>query len=249
MPQAGPRYNCIGMDHDDLTRRIDRLHGVEQPSLLRLDEGHPFSSRLAVLPSAFNPPTLAHLELLRAAAASPGVGSVAAMLTTRNVAKGLVGASLAHRARMLLELGYRDVGLPVLITNQSRIADQARLLADDTADVEIDVIVGYDTLIRVFDEQYYTSMADELELFFRAHRLIAANRANDGLPEIAKFLERPEVAPFAGRIVACAIAEHAVDVSSTAARDAVASGREATDLAPEIREYIREHGLYRRDRG
>ena len=58
--------------------------------------------RVAVLPSAFNPPTIAHLHLLEQALRVEGVTLAAAMLSTRNVAKGVVGAGLADRVGMLL---------------------------------------------------------------------------------------------------------------------------------------------------
>jgi nicotinamide-nucleotide adenylyltransferase len=232
------------MELAELERRIEQVHASPHPSVLRLDDKGELRSRVAALPSAYNPPTRAHLELLRAAVTVEGVGSAVALLTTRNVAKNLYGASLAHRAAMLLVIGADDGKLPVFVTNQARIADQARVLATTLQDPGVDMIVGYDTLVRVFDEQYYGAMQEELATFFADHRLIAANRAGHGSREIAEVVARPEARPFGGRILEAEIGDEAAALSSTAARAAIATGREPSEIPPEVRAYIARHGLY-----
>lgn len=232
------------MELSELEQRIDEVHESATPAVIRLDEGDGPKSRVAVLPSAYNPPTRAHLELLRAARSAKGVQSVAALLTTKNVAKGLYGASLAHRAGMLLAMSIEDPPLLVYVTNRAKIADQAKLLAATLPGVGVDMVVGYDTLVRVFDPQYYADMHEELASFFGAHRLIAANRAGEGTDEVRSYLRNLAVLPFADRIVVCTIGDEAAAMSSTAAREAIAAGRVPMELPPAVRAYIQDHGLY-----
>lgn len=234
----------MSMEFGELTRRIEHVHASEAPTVIQLDGGGEPESRVAVLPSAYNPPTRAHLELLRVAGEAEGVGSVAALLTTRNVVKGLFGASLAHRAGMLLALCQEDSGFTVFVTNQARIADQAKLLGSALAGAGVDMVVGYDTLVRVFDPRYYATMHEELAVFFAEHRLIASNREGHGAKEIRGYLERPEVRLFAGRILVSEISDEAAALSSTSAREAIAAGREPNELPSRVRAYVERHGLY-----
>ena len=72
-----------------IERSLEELHDAAEPRVVRFDRGVDLAGAVAVLPSAFNPPTLAHLHLLQIASeVTPGT-TAAALLTTRNVAKGV----------------------------------------------------------------------------------------------------------------------------------------------------------------
>lgn len=221
------------------------LDGAAAYRALRFDDGERLGGRVAVLSSAFNPPTNAHLAMLAAAAGVPGVAGVAAMLTTRNVAKGLYGAPLEHRVGMLLaEAG--PAGFAVLSTNAARFVDQAVALTELAPGVEFDFITGYDTLVRLFDARYYAEGAMERELaaFFARHGVIALNRDDATPADVERYLHEPAVRPFATRIMVVELArEHAV-VSSTGARDAVVNGDDAPVPALAAA-YIARNGLYK----
>lgn len=214
-------------------------------AVLRFDGGPPLTGRVAVLPSAFNPPTLAHLHLLETGLDVPGVGSAAALLSTRNVDKALHGATLAQRIEMLLLLA-RPGRLAVLATNAARLADQGDALRETFAGVEFDFIVGYDTLVRLFEERYYTDMPAELHRFFGSHRVIATNRAQHTVDEVERFLRSDATARlFADRVLVREIDGHPASLSSTAARSDAAAGVDHPHLPRQVADYIRRHGLYR----
>jgi nicotinic acid mononucleotide adenylyltransferase len=196
--------------------------------------------RLAVLPSAFNPPTLAHLALLRRAADLLG-SRPGALLTTRNVSKGVEGASLADRVAMLLAVRQEDASLAVLAANAARFVDQARALRAALPDTAIDFVAGYDTLIRIFDPAYYGDMASELDEFFRHHRLVAATRGDDDLRAIERFIAEAAAA-HAGRVLSLELPQFEASLSSTLARRSPAERRRVVPAA--VADYIEGHGLY-----
>lgn len=215
----------------------------------RLDDGPALRPRVAVLPSAFNPPTEAHVSLLATAAQTEGVASVAALLSTRNVDKGLYGATLEHRAGMLLALHEWNPWLAILVSNAARIMDQAAALRRAYPAVDFDFIVGFDTLVRVFDPGYYSDMWDELRPFFRHHRLIATNRGSVSSHDVYRYLETPDIREVSDRIVVCSIDEDHASVSSSDQRRAIEAGTEPESLPAPVAEYIRAHDLYARGEG
>jgi nicotinamide-nucleotide adenylyltransferase len=228
---------------DEVAARLQRLDAEHQPSVERFDRGKPIDGRVAVLPSAFNPPTLAHLHLLETAAAVERGGRAAALLSTRNVAKGVFGASLADRVGMLLAMHGVHEELGVLATNAARLVEQARALRTAFASADFDFVVGHDTLVRLFDPVYYADMDSDLREFFEHHRVIATNRGDVSTDEVRRFAD--ERTRFASRIVVCEIHEERAVISSSEARATIEAGGHPVQVPPAVATYIAEHGLYR----
>ncbi len=231
------------MNQRDIETRLEALDARTTPSLERFDAGPPLLGRIAFLPSAFNPPTIGHLRLLEEALLVDGVERIAAMLTTRNVAKGIYGASLADRVGMLLALRRARPEVAVVASNMARIMDQADALSRQTRAREVDAIVGFDTLERLFDPKYYDDMERELGRFFERHRVIAANRGSETAERVAEWVRR-NAGPFERRILVREIEPEAADVSSTEAREKAPEDPDAMPVAGPVREYIEERGLY-----
>lgn len=227
-----------------LADRLARLDAQPAPSVVRFDPGQHFRGRLAFLPSAYNPPTLAHVRLMEAALEVDGVGHVAAMLTTRNVAKDVFGASLPDRVAMLLELHRERPEVAVLAANAARIIDQAAALSAAFDGVEVDAIVGFDTLERLFDPRYYSDIDRELAPFFERHRVIAANRGPHGIHDVEAWV-RTHAGPFVRSIIIREIPPYPAALSSTLARERVAAGGADLPVPPGVLRYIMERGLYR----
>lgn len=225
--------------------RLAELHESPGFRASRFDQGEPFRGRVAVLPSAFNPPTRAHLALADLALETEGVEHAAAMLTTNNVDKALFGAPLSHRMGMLLAANEANPRMAVLGTNAARLIDQGDALSATFPGTGFDFVVGFDTLIRVFDHKYYEDMAGTLSRFFERHRLIATNRAQMTIDAVADYLQEPIVRDFAGRIITRELHPQHAALSSTQVRTAHEKGTESDALTPEIAAYIRQNGLYR----
>jgi nicotinic acid mononucleotide adenylyltransferase len=230
----------------ELTETEEWLRSIDlslAPAVARFDAVEALTGRIAVLPSAFNPPTIAHLHLLEQALDVEGVTAAAAMLSTRNVAKGVVGAGLADRVGMLLAAREDANWLVVLAVNAARLVDQAAALTEAYPGAEFDFVVGFDTLVRLFDRVYYNEMELELEPFFARHRVIATNRADAGIERVREFV-KAEAGPFQSRIVAIEIDEGPASMSSTAAREAVANGLPPGEAPSSVLAYIKRRGLY-----
>lgn len=228
---------------ENIAASLEELDAEQQATARRFDPGPAFRSRVAVLPSAYNPPTVAHVHLLEAGCDAAGADQAAALLTTRNVAKGILGASLAERVEMLLALHFERPEIGVLACNAARIVDQALALRRGYPGVEFDFVVGYDTLVRLFDTQYYTDMHAELLPFFALHRVVATNRGEAGIDEVARFV-RSNAAEFATRIVVTEIESHPAGLSSSAARADVPGGSALEAVPAAVHDYIVGHRLY-----
>ena len=224
--------------------RLEALARLESPAVARFDSAGALRGGWAVLPSAFNPPTRAHLRLLDLAEAVADVEGGAALLTTRNVAKGIEGAALADRVGMLLAARESRPGLAVLAANQARIVDQAAALRTTWPEATFDFVLGYDTLVRLFDERYYDgSMEAELAPFFERHRVIASNRGDVTAADVSGYVAE-RAARYAGRIVTVALDEEHGRIASSDARELIGAGRGSDALPAEVAAYIRAHGLY-----
>jgi len=230
---------------DAIRQRLDACTASAGPHAERFDDGPPLVGRHAVLSSAFNPPTVAHLRMLALAEALPHINGTAALLTTVNVDKGLYGASLEHRVAMLLAAREEHPRLAVLATNVPRFVDQAAALNAAFPRAAFDFVVGHDTLVRIFDPRYYTDMRAELATFFAGHRLIATNRGLAGIDEVLATVGRHEAARFAHRITVLELDAEAAVISSSAARHALAADNHSPELPASVRRYVAHHSLYR----
>jgi nicotinic acid mononucleotide adenylyltransferase len=231
----------MGLSAKELARiaaRLEALDSQDRHAVMRFDRPRAPGPRV-VLPSAFNPPTEAHLALMTLAA-DLLESQPAALLTTRNVAKGVEGAPLEDRVGMLLAARTEQPRIAVLVANAARFVDQARALRTAYRS-HFDFVAGYDTLIRIFDRRYYEDMERELAELFAHHRLVATNRADAGIDEVRRFV-RDRARAYAERIIPLEVPAGAASLSSTAARES--AGAEIAGVPPAVTAYIRARGLY-----
>jgi len=229
---------------DGIAERLEKLDSSAEAAAERFGPGPPLAGTIAVLPSAFNPPTDAHRHLLERAVAASGADAPMTLLTTRNVDKGLHGASLEDRVGMLLALAAEWPELVVAASNQARIADQADALRAAWSGVEFDFVLGFDTLERLFAERYYTDMERELAPFFERHRVLAANRG-EARPGHVEAWMAAHTGRFRERVMLLEIDEFPASLSSSQVREAIGGGGAGAHIPVGVRQYIEERGLYR----
>ena len=153
----------------------------------------PLDESVAVLDSSFNPPTCAHVHLLRSAAARFGVRRRMLLLAKQNADKPVVGASLPHRLQMMELLAREEVeGSTVCgVTAHPLFVDKARALrALCGPGATIFLLVGYDTWERVVDPKYYPEgrRDDALRSLFGTVEAASLSRAS---PRLDVSVTRP----------------------------------------------------------
>ncbi len=183
--------------------------------------------RVGVLAAAFNPPTVAHLHLLEAAA--PRVDELLCVVPRAYPHKSYRGASLEERIAMLCAPGMAieysvavsDGGLLIDIAHECRAAYGER--------IETYFVCGRDAAERIVGWDYGRPGAN-FEIFEHFHLLVA--------PRLGVYEPPPELRH---RIHPLAIRPEFEQVSSTELRERLARGEPWEHLTPEP-----AHALVRR---
>ena len=117
--------------------------------------------------------------------------------------------------------------------SHGRFVDKAEAIRPHyPAGTRLAFIVGFDTLVRLFDPKYYADRDASLSALFRASEFIAANRAPDPPEAVTAFLARPDVTPYAQRIRVIQLPPEIAAISATLVRARLARGEPISDLVP-----------------
>ncbi|KAJ3021143.1 hypothetical protein HKX48_009167 [Thoreauomyces humboldtii] len=224
--------------------------------------------RILILASSFNPPTTAHLTLLRKATRPSHTARLLLLSTSNPDKRKPSGASHVQRIEMMaacLDDGKGTDGVGVI--SVGRFFDMASVLVDHleqrkedrgSTRLELDWCVGFDTLVRIFDVKYYDDQGHlerEAERFFQRCSIVCADRLLgdgqrvgvrewlDGGGVVGRWKDKVEVVEGWGD-------NGEGEVSSTRARTILARGDDAdqeeleTIVPPKVIECIRRLGLY-----
>jgi nicotinate-nucleotide adenylyltransferase len=190
--------------------------------------------RILVLGGAFNPPTLAHQAMIAECLALPGFDRVWLMPSGDRLDKTIVSASDQQRLRML-SLVRREVFAdnPRLVVSDFEL----RLPRPSATYRTVDALEAAHPRLEfwfAFGADSYQSMhawPNGAQLRQRLQRLVLFTRGT-----------APTLHP-AARVVR--LAAPFVHISSTAARQALAEGKDATHLlGPAVLRYAQRDGLY-----
>lgn len=192
--------------------------------------------RIGILPAAFNPPTVAHLEIARAAAPQYALDEVLFLLPQVLPHKEFTGANFEQRVEMLRAALAREQQFSIGSTDQGLFIDIARACRPVyTPEAELFFICGRDAAERIVDWDYGSEIAFSEQL--QQYELLVAPRGGPYQPP-------PECA---SRIHPLDLAPQFEEFSSSAVRDAIAAGQPWEHLVPPaVAEIIRREGLYRR---
>ncbi len=202
---------------------------------------------LVVMDASFNPMTLAHERMIAAAAQVQPADEVLLLLSAANVDKQVFGASLGQRMAMLLAYVEGSDSTSAAGCSHARFVDKAvALQALYPRGTDISFIIGYDTLVRLFDPAYYGDLTQELDDLFGRASFLVANRYQAGLDAIESVLGQQLSRPYRQCITPIRLDSRHADMSSTQVRDAISAGGSADHLVPQrVVDAIQRLDLYR----
>lgn len=191
--------------------------------------------KLGVFSGSFNPPTIAHVRLGEIAQEQLGLHELLLLLAITNVDKTHFDFSLEERIEMMVAVARERINWSAALCSHGRFVEKAEAVAEAFPEsTEIWFIVGYDTLIRIFEPRFYPDipMHHALERFFQLARLAVFPRGGADKKVISEFLGRREVKPFADRIAIMPGDPSLTFVSSTLVREKLKRGEKVDELVP-----------------
>ena len=243
------------MRPDDLKEIIRRAEQSREPHIELIEPEKKRGSRLGVFSSSFNPPTAAHVELIRRAMDDFSLDEVLALAGTANADKAEYECPLEDRMMMLAAAFKERERVSVGLVSTAYYVDMVDALRRAYShETRLHFILGFDTFERVLDHQgkytgrYFRKFADRdeaLGYLLTDSFLIVANRGGAGSSEVRALIEREPRVPRE-RVLSLDFPVDLAEQSASEVRSRVRSGRSISGLVPEgVEYYIRQHNLYR----
>jgi nicotinate (nicotinamide) nucleotide adenylyltransferase len=237
----------------DLSNIIDRLNVTGPPSI-EFIKRVAVGERLGVFSSSFNPPTIAHLELMQRAAEAFSLDEILALAGKANADKIDYECSLEDRLAMLALTLAGEPRVSIGLSSHAFYADMIEALERAyPAETDLHFIVGFDTFERVLDvddrytTRYYREFRgriEALEYLFARSRFVVAGRAGAGSHSVRLLVESEHAVPQA-RVFYLDFPADLGELSATEVRKRRREGRQIKGFVPEaVEAYIRERGLY-----
>ena len=231
---------------EEIQHALDELSYEDAPRV-ELTSDLPSCRKLCVLDSSFNPPTRAHVRMLELANQKGTFDLNLLLLAKQNVDKKVFGETLAHRVLMMECLADSIPATSVGVTAHGRFVDKAKALKElFGSKCEVHFLLGFDTVIRLFDPKYYDDMDAALQELFALASVFFFNRQGSSPTDTQEFLQSPEARGFSQSLVFMELEDEYAAMSSTKARKALELKQPSEALIPNcVLELIRERGFYR----
>jgi nicotinic acid mononucleotide adenylyltransferase len=242
------------MKLDQISETIERVRQSSEPRIEVIKRGAISGVRLGVFASSFNPPTIAHVELIRRATEAFLLDETLALASQTNADKTSYECSLEDRVAMM-ELAFaRDARTSIGLSSHAFYVDMVdaigRVYSPQT---DLHFIVGFDTFERVVDledrytERYHRKPGDRkeaLEYLFARSSFIVAARAGIGLDNLNLLVEREPAVPR-DRVLYLDFPPDLGELSSTEVRKRSGAGESITGLVPAaVDQFITLRGTY-----
>jgi nicotinic acid mononucleotide adenylyltransferase len=191
------------------------------------------AATLLCLSASFNPMTMAHAALLREGRRVFPAQETLLLLATANVDKSGEGLPLERRFDLLLRFAESRSDMSVAAVAHGRFVDKMEAIrVAYPSDIRLIFLLGFDTLVRLFDPKYYTDREASLSQLFEGSECAVANRGADAPDAVERFITRPDVSPFTRRIHLIRLPADLAELSATAVRARLARGESIRDLVP-----------------
>jgi nicotinamide-nucleotide adenylyltransferase len=227
---------------------LDQLDPQASPQALVVPGSPTPEGKIIVFPGSFNPPTLAHLALLKQAwqfARAHGPMQIFAALSTHITDKERVQRPILLDRIILLETvlrkHVRHTG--ILLFNRGLYVEQAEAVYRAFPEVsKLYFLVGFDKIVQIFDPRYYEDRDVALTELFELADFLVAPRGEAGPEELRMLLDRPENRNYAKHVYMLPLSATYRDISSTRIRQVLSAHEQ--EIPSEVRRFIRETHVY-----
>ena len=224
-------------DYERYTELFDRLDPTASPRIELVHRAESSISergkKLGIFSGAFNPLTLAHAKMIEDTITEYQLDELLLLLAKANVDKTVFGLPLAARLLTLKRYTKNRERFSVGVSSHGRYIDKVTALkAILPPKTKFHFIVGYDTLVRIFDPKYYTDFHAELGELFVDARFIVANRAEADIKTIASFMDQPKIRQYAAYVSCLLLPDVYAYMSSTEVRELLKRGEAIEHLVP-----------------
>jgi nicotinamide-nucleotide adenylyltransferase len=227
---------------------LDQLD-PQAPSQALIVPGSPTpDGKIIVFPGSFNPPTVAHLALLKQAwqfARVHGPMHIYAALSTHITDKERVQRPLLLDRIVLLERVLRNHvrHTGILLFNRGLYVEQASAVHTAFPQVsELYFLIGFDKIVQVFDPHYYKERDQALDKLFEQADFLVAPRGQAGPEELAILLNRPENRKYTAHVHTLPLNTTYRNISSTNVRQSLSAHEQ--EVPSEVQRFIYETQVY-----
>jgi nicotinamide-nucleotide adenylyltransferase len=233
---------------------IEEIRGNPHPRIHLVSRSRGVAEKppkeVGIFPSSFNPVTKGHMAILRGSPKIKAFQELVLVLDTQAMDKEIFGATLVDRLLMLRVL-FEDHRLFSLgVSNRGLFLTKLELLREMYPEgTNITFIVGFDTLTRVFDPEYYEEPEGTLDRLFAACTFMVANRGDRGKEALRRLMTSGDNRRFMGQVHFFQVPNRLAQISSSRVRQRVREGKAFARLVPgKVREFIEKVRLYQVDR-
>src|SRR5436305_11900315 len=227
---------------------LDQLDPDASSQALVVPDSPTPEGKIIVFPGSFNPPTLAHLALLKQAwqfARVHGPMYIYAALSTHITDKERVQRPLLLDRVNLLETVLRNHvrHTGIMLFNRGLYVEQAEAVHSSFPQVSnLYFLIGFDKIVQIFDPRYYEDRDQALHELFELAGFLVAPRAEAGPEELSTLLDRTENRRYAGHVHALALSAAYRYISSTRIRQVLSAHEQ--EVPAEVRRFIHETHAY-----
>src|SRR5229473_2800557 len=236
---------------------LDQLHPEAEPQALIVPNSPAPHNNIIVFPGSFNPPTNAHLALMKQArqfAHSQIFSSSArehhttllyAAMSKRTTDKENVERPLMLDRILLLDtlIRHRFRHTGIMLFNRGLYVEQAQAVRNCFPNVKrLCFLVGFDKIVQILDPRYYENRDAALFQLFALSELLVAPRGEANDDALSKLLEQPQNQPFAQHIHPLPFSTTYRDISSSRVRQH--SDEHIQEVPQEVQRFMLETRAY-----
>jgi nicotinate (nicotinamide) nucleotide adenylyltransferase len=251
---TNPPVSPLPKGREGKDSRLDRLNKSKQSEIVlirRAPKGIKKRGRLGIFPASFNPPTLAHLALIREAKKQGGLDEILILLDMQAMDKEPTGAGFQDRLAMLRKAFGKDPKISIGLANRGLFLEKLKPLRHFyPSPISLFFIVGFDTIVRVTDKKYYRNRSRSLNaLFSQCHFLVANREKNEG-NELEGLLGKTENEEYRGKVSFLRLPGRVSFLSSSLIRHKISRRQPIKGEVPSgVRMLIEKRGLYKKGNG